>query len=136
MDQQERAEPSSRGGQFLTRGRVSVEIELQLLGNGRMLFAPKLQERGRQPAAVAEEFVDERVAGRTDGDQPAIRMAAGPAMMDHALAGRPTALAAVPIAHEHMFPVAGEVTQGMLALAVAGGTQARNRGLATAGEAE
>ena len=108
MGRQE-GEKNSRGGQFPARDRLSLKIELELLWGHGMLLAPELQQFFRQPAAVAEQLVDERVTGRADGDQPAIGVAAGPAVMDHPLSACPTALAAVAVAYEHMLAVTGEV---------------------------
>ena len=101
-----------------------------------MLLPPQRQQFFRQPAPVPQQFVDERVAGRTKRDQPAAGMAAGPAVVDHALVRGPAALAAIAVADEHVFAMAGEIAEGVAVLAVAGGAEAGDRRQATAGQAK
>jgi hypothetical protein len=47
------------------------KIELLLERDGGMLFTPEVQKLSGQPAAAGAEFVNDRMAGRTDGE-PAI----------------------------------------------------------------
>ena len=101
-----------------------------------MLLPPQREQFFWQPAPVPPQFVDERVAGRTQRDEPAAGMAAGPAVVHHALFGSPTALAAVAVADEHVFAMAGEMAEGMAVPAIAGGAETGDRRQATAGQTE
>jgi hypothetical protein len=101
-----------------------------------MLLAPQLEQRCRQPAPMAEKLVDKGVASRTEGDQPAMPMAAGPAMVDHTLVGSTAALAAVAVAEQDFIAVAGEVAEGAPVPAITGSAQPRDLRRTATGLAE
>ena len=52
------------------RGRCGFDCELQLQWNLGVLLPPQGNERSWQPAPVQLEFMDNRMASRTKGDQP------------------------------------------------------------------
>src|SRR5688500_16958021 len=70
---------------FPAVGNSGFDRELQLEWNLGVLFPPQGSERSRQPAPVPLQFMDNRVASRTKGDQPGGGVAAGAAVMDGAL---------------------------------------------------
>jgi hypothetical protein len=84
--------PAVRSGGF--------DSELQLEWNLGVLFPPQGNERSRQPAPVPLEFMDNRVASRTKGDQPRGGVATGTAVMDSPLISCPAALTGVAVAGE------------------------------------
>ena len=65
--------------------------------------------------------MDDRVAGRTDCDQPFLDVNARPPVVDGPLVPCPAALASIAVAQEHLVADAGEVAGGMSALPVTGG---------------
>ena len=75
------------------------------------------------------EFMDNRVASRTKGDQPGGDVAARTAMMDGALIPCPAALTAVAVAGENGVTMSAEPTTRVNCLPVAAAAQAGNGGI-------
>ena len=76
--------------------------------------------------------MDDRVAGRTECDQPLFVVNAWPPVMDRPLVPCPTALALKPVSPEDQIAQAGKGAGGMPALPVAGGAEPRNGGVTAA----
>jgi hypothetical protein len=109
---------------------------LQLERDGGMLFAPEVQKLSGQPAAVGAEFVHDRMARRTDGDQPFRAVDAGLPVMHGALIPCPAALAPVPVALQNRLALPGKAAQRMPELPVTGGAQPGNHRRAAAAGAK
>ncbi len=82
-----------------------------------MLFAPKVDQRLRQPTALAEAAVNAGVAGGAEGDEQFLPMNAGKTMM-HGEAGVvrlpcPASPTPATVASENGFPVSIEAAPGM-----------------------
>jgi hypothetical protein len=116
--------PAVRSGGF--------DSELQLEWNLGVLFPPQGNERSRQPTPVPLQFMDDRMASRTKGDQPGGRVAAGAAMMDGALIPCPAALTAVAVASEDSVTMSAEPTTRVNRLPVAAAAQAGDGGIGPA----
>ena len=97
-----------------------------------MLLAPQSDQRGREPAPVTLQFMDNRMASRTKGDQPGGGVAAGAAMVDGALIPSPTPLAAVAVAGEDSVTMSAEAPARMRDLPIAAAAQASDGGIGPA----
>ena len=119
-------------GELFPAGRCGFDGQLQLEWNLGVLFPPQGHERSGQPAPVPLEFMDNRVASRTKGDQPGERVATGTAVMDSALIPCPAALTAVAIASKDGITMAAEAPTRMRCLPIAAAAQAGDGGIGPA----
>jgi hypothetical protein len=113
-------------------GSCGFDRELQLQWNLGVLFPPQGNERSRQPTPVPLQFMDNRMASRTKGDQPGGSVAAGAAVMDSALIPCSTALTAVAVASEDSITMSAEAPARMRGLPIAAAAQAGDGGIGPA----
>ena len=111
-------------GDLFPAARCGFDGQLQLEWNLGVLFPPQGNERSRQPTPVPLEFMNNRMASRTKGDQPSGRVAAGAAVMDGALIPCSTALTAVAVAGEDSVTMSAEAPARMRGLPIAAAAQA------------
>ncbi len=121
--------PYSSRGLFPAHGGGGFDGQLQLERNLGVLFPPQGNERSRQPTPVPLQFMDNRMASRTKGDQPSGDVAAGTAVMDGALIPCPAALTAVAVAGENGVAVSAEAPARMRGLPIAAAAQAGDGGI-------
>ena len=121
--------PCSSRDLFPAFGSGGFDRELQLEWNLGVLFPPQGNERIRQPTPVPLQFMNNRMASRTKGNQPGGGVAAGAAVMDGALIPCPAALTAVAIAGENGVAMSAEATARMRGLPIAAAAQAGNGGV-------
>jgi len=114
----------------------AADLDLKLERDQRTLFAPELEKKNGQPAAVGPEFVHDGVAGGAEGDEPRKVVDAGAAMMDGALIFRAAALAPGAIPTEDLIPQAGEEADRPAAPLVARCAKAGDRRRLAAGPAK
>jgi hypothetical protein len=113
-------------------GSCGFDRELQLQWNLGVLFPPQGNERSRQPTPVPLQFMDNRMASRTKGDQPGGSVAAGAAVMDDALVPCSTSLTAVAVASEDSVTMSAEAPTRMRGLPIAAAAQAGDGGIGPA----
>jgi hypothetical protein len=116
--------PCSSRDLFPALGRGGFDRQLQLEWNLGVLFPPQGNERSRQPTPVPLQFMDNRMASRTKGDQPGGSVAAGAAVMDDALVPCSTSLTAVAVASEDSITMSAEAPARMRGLPTAAAAQA------------
>jgi hypothetical protein len=109
---------------------------LKLERDGRMLFAPELEEKNGKPAAVGPKFVHDGVAGGTKGDEPPKVMDSGTAVVDGALIFGAAALAPGAVAPQNRLAQPGEEAERAAAPVVARGAKAGDGRRLAAGPAK
>ena len=120
--------PCSSGDLFPAVGSCGFDRELQLKWN-LGVFPPQGNERSGQPAPESAQFVDNRMASRTKGDQPGRGVATGTAMMNGALIRCPAALTTVAVASEDGVAMSAKAPARMRGLPIAAAAQAGNGGI-------
>jgi hypothetical protein len=113
-------------------GSCGFDRELQLQWNLGVLFPPQGNERSRQPTPVPLQFMDNRMASRTKGDQPGGGVTAGTAMVDGTLIPCPAALTAVAVAGEDSVTMSAEPPTRVNRLPVAASAQSGDGRIAAA----
>ena len=124
--------PCSSRDLFPALGSGGFDSELQLEWNLGVLFPPQGNERSRQPTPVPLQFMDDRMASRTKGDQPGEGVTAGAAVMDDALVPCSTSLTAVAVASEDIVTMSAEAPTRMRRLPVTAAAQAGHGGIGPA----
>jgi hypothetical protein len=104
--------------------RKRLEAEGELLGGGRMLLAPQLEESWRVEAPDHPQPVHPGMAGAAERDQPRQTRAPGAAVMDDQRSGRQARRGAdateAAVARDYRGPQAGIAAPVMLLAGVAG----------------
>ena len=121
--------PCSSRDLFPALGSGGFDRELQLEWNLGVLFPPQGNQRSWQPAPVPLEFMDDRVASRTQGDQPGAGVSTGTAVMNGALIRSSAALTAVAVTGEDGVTMSAEAPARMGGLPIAAAAQAGNGGI-------
>lgn len=124
--------PYSSRGLFPVGGIGGFDSELQLQWNLGVLLPPQGNERSWEPASVPLEFMDNRMASRTKGNQPGGGVAARTAVVHGALILYPAALTAVAIAGEDRVAMSAKPPARMRGLPIAAAAQAGHGGIGPA----